>query len=176
MTAAAVEALIALGGNIGDVRATFDRAVSMLCDGAAIRLKKRSSDYRTPPWGVTDQPPFINAVIAIATALSPHELLSRMQDTERALGRDRAHERRWGPRTIDLDLITYGDVTLNDAALTLPHPRLFGRAFVLVPLAEIAPDAVIRGVRVADALGRVDASGIEKLRAKSPRGTPLARF
>ena len=163
MTAAPVEAFIALGGNIGDVRATFDRAVAMLCDGTAIRLKRRSSDYRTPPWGVTDQPPFINAVIAVATSLSPRELLVRMQDTERALGRDRAHERRWGPRTVDLDLITYDDVTLDDAALTLPHPRLFERAFVLVPLAEIAPDAVIGGVRVAEALGRVDASGIEKL-------------
>jgi 2-amino-4-hydroxy-6-hydroxymethyldihydropteridine diphosphokinase len=163
MTAAAVEAFIALGGNIGDVRATFDRAVAMLCDGTAIRLKKRSSDYRTPPWGLTDQPPFINAVIAVATALSPHELLSRMQDTERALGRHRSHERRWGPRTVDLDLITYDDVILNDADLTLPHPRLFERSFVLVPLAEIAPDVVIGGVRVAKALERVDASGIEKL-------------
>jgi 2-amino-4-hydroxy-6-hydroxymethyldihydropteridine diphosphokinase len=163
MTAVLVEAFIALGGNIGDVRATFDRAVAMLCDGTAIRLKKRSSDYRTPPWGVTDQPPFINAVIAVATSLSPHAIFSRMQDTERALGRDRAHERRWGPRTVDLDLITYDEMTLNDATLTLPHPRLFERAFVLVPIAEIAPDAFIGGVRVAEALGRVDAGGIEKL-------------
>jgi 2-amino-4-hydroxy-6-hydroxymethyldihydropteridine diphosphokinase len=163
MSTVLVEAFIALGGNIGDVRATFDRAVAMLCDGTAIRLKKRSSDYRTPPWGVTDQPPFINAVIAVATSLSPHAIFSRMQDTERALGRDRAHERRWGPRTVDLDLISYDEVTLNDAALTLPHPRLFERAFVLVPLAEIAPGAVIGGVRVVEALRRLDASGIEKL-------------
>jgi 2-amino-4-hydroxy-6-hydroxymethyldihydropteridine diphosphokinase len=102
-------------------------------------------------------------VIAVATSLSPHAIFSRMQDTERALGRDRAHERRWGPRTVDLDLITYDEMTLNDATLTLPHPRLFERAFVLVPIAEIAPDAFIGGVRVAEALGRVDAGGIEKL-------------
>jgi 2-amino-4-hydroxy-6-hydroxymethyldihydropteridine diphosphokinase len=163
MTAAAVEAFIALGGNIGDVRSTFDRAVAMLCDGETTRLTRRSSDYRTPPWGVTDQPPFVNALIAVATSLPPHDLLARMQNTERALGRDRAHERRWGPRTIDLDLIGYDEVALNDATLTLPHPRLFERAFVLVPLAEIAPDALVSGIRVADALGRLDASGIEKL-------------
>ncbi len=125
----------------------------MLCDGDTARLSRRSSDYRTPPWGVTDQPPFFNAVIAVATSLPPHGLLACMQDTERALGRDRAHERRWGPRTIDLDLIGYDEAALNDATLTLPHPRLFERAFVLVPLAEIAPDVLISGVRVADALG-----------------------
>ena len=83
------EALIALGGNVGDVRATFDRAVAMLCDGAEVRLLARSSDYRTPPWGVTDQPPFINAVIAVATALPPRDLLARALDVERAFGRDR---------------------------------------------------------------------------------------
>ncbi len=119
--------------------------MAMLCDGAAVRLLARSSDYRTPPWGVTDQPPFINAVIAVATSLGPHELFSRALAVERALGRDRRRERRWGPRTIDLDLLAYDDLELNDADLTLPHPRLFERAFVLVPLAEIAPDRVIAG-------------------------------
>jgi 2-amino-4-hydroxy-6-hydroxymethyldihydropteridine diphosphokinase len=157
------EAFIALGGNVGDVRATFDRAIALFCDGVAVRLTARSSDYRTPPWGVTDQPPFINAVIAVATTLKPHALLQRMQDCERALGRDRAHERHWGPRPIDLDLLAYDDVVLNDATLTLPHPRMFERAFVLVPLAEIAPDRVIGGIRMREALKQVDAAGIEKL-------------
>jgi len=161
------QALIALGGNIGDVRATFDRAIAMLCDGAAVRLKARSSDYRTPPWGVTDQPSFINAVIAVDTSLAPHALLGRAQDCERALGRDRAREIRRGPRTIDLDLLAYDDVALDDAMLTLPHPRLFERAFVLVPLAEIAPDQVIAGVRVREALARLDVTGIEKLEQSS---------
>jgi 2-amino-4-hydroxy-6-hydroxymethyldihydropteridine diphosphokinase len=135
----------------------------MLCDGAEVRLTARSSDYRTPPWGVTDQSPFINAVIAVSTTLAPHALLTRAQECERALGRDRAHERHWGPRSIDLDLLAYEDVVLNDATLTLPHPHLFERAFVLVPLAEIAPDRVIGGIRVRDALARVDATGIAKL-------------
>jgi 2-amino-4-hydroxy-6-hydroxymethyldihydropteridine diphosphokinase len=157
------EAFIALGGNVGDVRSTFDQAIAMLCDGRAIRLKARSSDYRTPPWGVTDQPPFVNAVIAVDTSLSPHELLARAKECERALGRDRAREQRWGPRTIDIDLLAFDDVAINDAELILPHPRLFERGFVLVPLAEIAPNLEIDGVAVQDALSRVDQSGIEKL-------------
>ena len=157
------EAFIALGGNVGDVRSTFNSAIAMLCDGPEARLLARSSDYRTPPWGVTDQPPFVNAVIAVSTTLAPHALLTRAQECERALGRDRAHERHWGSRSIDLDLLAYDDVVLNDATLTLPHPHLFERAFVLVPLAEIAPDRVIGGIRVRDALARVDATGIAKL-------------
>jgi 2-amino-4-hydroxy-6-hydroxymethyldihydropteridine diphosphokinase len=157
------EALIALGGNVGDVRSTFNRAVAMLCDGGEVRFLARSSNYRTPPWGVTDQPPFVNAVIAVATSLSPHDLLARALKVERAFGRDRERERRWGPRTLDLDLLAYDDLVLHSPDLTLPHPRLFERAFVLVPLAEIAPDRVIAGVRVSDALKRIDTGGIEKL-------------
>jgi 2-amino-4-hydroxy-6-hydroxymethyldihydropteridine diphosphokinase len=157
------EALIALGGNLGDVRATLDKAIALLCDGGEVRLTARSSDYATPPWGVVDQPPFVNLCIAVETQLAPRDLFARMQAIERALGRDHATERRWGPRSIDLDLLAYDDVALNDPDLTLPHPRLFERAFVLVPLAEIAPDRVIAGIRVRDALGRVDAAGIEKL-------------
>jgi 2-amino-4-hydroxy-6-hydroxymethyldihydropteridine diphosphokinase len=159
------EAFIALGGNVGNVRATFDSAIAILCDGSEMRLLARSSDYQTPPWGVTDQPPFVNAVITVSTALAPRALLTRAQACERALGRDRAKEQHWGPRTIDLDILAYDDLVLNDATLTLPHPHLFERAFVLVPLAEIAPDRVIAGIRVSDALKRVDAASIEKLPA-----------
>jgi 2-amino-4-hydroxy-6-hydroxymethyldihydropteridine diphosphokinase len=157
------EAFIALGGNVGDVRSTFDQAIALLCDSRAIWLKARSSDYRTPPWGVTDQPPFVNAVIAVATSLGPRDLLARAKECERALGRDRPRERRWGPRTIDIDLLAYEDVAINDAELILPHPRLFERGFVLVPLAEIAPDREIDGVVIRDALSKVDQTGIEKL-------------
>jgi 2-amino-4-hydroxy-6-hydroxymethyldihydropteridine diphosphokinase len=159
------EAFIALGGNLGDVRTTFERAIARLCNGDAVRLLARSSDYRTPPWGVTDQPPFINAAVAVSTALSPHELLARTKATERALGRDSARERHWGPRPIDLDILAYDDIKLHDPDLTLPHPYMFERAFVLVPLAEIAPDHTIAGIRVRDALARIDAKGIEKLPA-----------
>jgi 2-amino-4-hydroxy-6-hydroxymethyldihydropteridine diphosphokinase len=160
---ASAEAFIALGGNVGDVRATFDRAIALLCEDGATRLTARSSDYRTPPWGVTDQPSFINAVIAVATTLSPPALLARALDVERMLGRDRSRERRWGPRTIDIDLLAYDDLAVAEPDLSLPHLRMFERAFVLVPLAEIAPDRMIGGVRVGDALTRVDAGEIEKL-------------
>jgi 2-amino-4-hydroxy-6-hydroxymethyldihydropteridine diphosphokinase len=157
------EALLALGGNVGDVRATLDRAVALLCDGRAVRLLARSGDYRTPPWGVEDQPAFVNLCIAVATRLSPRALLARALEVEAALGRDRARERRWGPRAIDIDLIAYDEVTLEEPDLTLPHPRALERAFVLTPLAEIAPNRMIAGTTVAAALARLDRRGIERL-------------
>jgi 2-amino-4-hydroxy-6-hydroxymethyldihydropteridine diphosphokinase len=157
------DALVALGGNLGDVRDALDRVVAAFCDGREVRLLARSSDYRTPPWGVEDQPPFVNLAIAVATSLAPHALLARAQAVERAFGRERAKERRWGPRPVDIDLIAYDDLDLDTPDLTLPHPRLFERAFVLVPLAEIVPERVIGGIKVRDALARVDAKGIEKL-------------
>ena len=158
-------AYLALGGNVGDSRAILERALALLCDGSDVRLVARSADYRTPPWGVTEQPPFVNLCIAVDTALTPQQLLARAQDVERALGRDRAREQRWGPRTADIDLIAYDCVTLVDGDLVLPHPRLFERAFVLVPLAEIAPDLIIAGTRVADAAVRFAHEPIEKLPA-----------
>jgi 2-amino-4-hydroxy-6-hydroxymethyldihydropteridine diphosphokinase len=157
------EALVAFGGNVGDVRDTIDRAIARLCDGKIIRLLARSFDYETPPWGVTDQPPFVNCVISVETALTPHDLLKRAQIIEVALGRDRAKETRWGPRTIDIDLLTYADIQLDTPELTLPHPRLFERAFMLLPLADIAPDRMISGRRVRDALLRVDLRGNVRL-------------
>ena len=160
---ALAEALLALGGNVGDVRTSFERAIAELCRDDAVRLTARSADYRTPPWGVTEQAPFVNAVIAVATSLSPHGLLARAQACERALGRNRALERRWGPRAIDIDLLAYDDLVLIDRDLILPHPHMLERAFVLVPLAELAPDRLIAGIRVGDALKRVDATGIERL-------------
>lgn len=157
-------AFIAFGGNVGAARETLARAIAKFCDGAQVRLIARSSDYETPPWGVTDQPPFINACIAIETALSPHNLLARAHEVERASGRDRGKEQHWGPRPLDIDIIAYGELTLNDPDLTLPHPRLFERAFVLVPLVEIAPDAVIAGRSLRDALAKLDQDGIERLK------------
>jgi 2-amino-4-hydroxy-6-hydroxymethyldihydropteridine diphosphokinase len=157
------EALVGLGGNIGDVRATLDRAVEAFCDGVDVRLVAQSSDYLTPPWGVVDQPPFVNRCVAVATVLAPRVLLGHALAVERSLGRDRAREQRWGPRPIDIDLLSYDDVMMEEPGLTLPHPRLFERAFVLVPLAEIVPDRVIAGVRVRDAVARVDTRGVERL-------------
>ena len=157
------EALLALGGNVGDVRATLDAAVARLCDGKTVTLVARASDYRTPPWGVTDQAPYVNSAVRVTTTLSPQALLARVLEVERALGRDRSREQRWGPRPVDIDIIAYDDVSVNEPRLTLPHPRVFERGFVLVPLAEIAPDRTIAGVRIADALARVGTGGIERL-------------
>jgi 2-amino-4-hydroxy-6-hydroxymethyldihydropteridine diphosphokinase len=157
------EALLALGGNLGDARETLARAIAALTEAGDIRLQARSSDYMTPPWGVEDQPPFVNLCIAVNTALTPQALLARAQAVERAFGRDRSGEQRWGPRTLDIDILTYDDLVLNEPELTLPHPRLFERAFVLVPLAEIAPDLLIAGIRVRDALARLDTTGIKRL-------------
>src|ERR1700730_456585 len=102
---AMAEALIAMGGNLGSVRATLDRAVAVLCDGREVRLLARSSDYRTPPWGMVDQPAFINACLAVATTLPPRARLEPAHAIERGFGRDRASEQHWGPRTVDIDLL-----------------------------------------------------------------------
>jgi 2-amino-4-hydroxy-6-hydroxymethyldihydropteridine diphosphokinase len=155
--------LIALGGNVGDVRATFEKAIANICGMAQAALVARSSDYTTAPWGEEDQPPFINACIEIETALDPHALLFVLHKVERKFGRDRAKERRWGPRTLDLDMIAYDDMSIDKVELTLPHPRLFERAFVLMPLAEIDPDRLIRGRRIKDALADLSIEGIERL-------------
>ena len=156
-------AVIALGGNVGDVRATFKKAIAHICGMAQAALLARSSDYATPPWGEEDQPRFINACIEIETDLDPHALLFTLHKIEQKFGRDRANEKRWGPRSLDLDLIAYDDVKLDKPELTLPHPRLFERAFVLIPLAEIAPERIIAGRNVKDALAQLSIDGIERL-------------
>jgi 2-amino-4-hydroxy-6-hydroxymethyldihydropteridine diphosphokinase len=155
--------LIALGGNVGDVRDTFRKAIANICGMTQAALIARSSDYVTPPWGEEKQDRFINACIEIDTALDPHALLFTLHKIEKKFGRERAKETRWGPRTLDLDIIAYDDVKLDKPELTLPHPRLFERAFVLVPLAEIVPDRVIGGRKVSDALAGVSTAGIERL-------------
>jgi 2-amino-4-hydroxy-6-hydroxymethyldihydropteridine diphosphokinase len=156
-------ALIALGGNVGDVRTTFKRAIVDICDKAQADLRARSSDYATPPWGDEQQARFINACIEIETGLAPLALLKVLQSVEQAFGRERSKQRPWGPRTLDLDLIAFDDVAIALPELTLPHPRLFERAFVLVPLAEIAPDRLIAGQNVRTALAKLPTDGIERL-------------
>jgi 2-amino-4-hydroxy-6-hydroxymethyldihydropteridine diphosphokinase len=158
-------AWVAFGGNVGDVRTTVDRALAALDAVPGIRVLSRSGFYRTPAWGCTEQPDFINGVAALQTTLPPGELLGVLLATEQRFGRVRAEDTpRWGPRTLDLDLLACGDAVLEEPGLSLPHPRLHERAFVLVPLAEIAPDLVVPGRgRVADLLAAVDAAGIEAI-------------
>ena len=131
-------AYVGIGANIGDARSNVERAVDVL--GEAGFVARRSSLYRTRPWGKTDQPPFVNAVVLLETPRAPRALLAVLADIEQRLGR-RAGE-RWGPRAIDLDLLTYDDLRVDEPGLRLPHRYLPERAFVLVPLAEI--DANIR--------------------------------
>src|SRR4026207_1935064 len=127
------DVLIALGGNVGDGRGTFQKAIPKICGMKHAALLARSSDYTTPPWGEEHQAPFTNACIEIETSLDPHALLFTLHKIEKKFGRDRAHETRWGPRTLDLDLIAYDDVRLEKPELTLPHTTTFEGAFVLGP-------------------------------------------
>ncbi|MCP3054687.1 2-amino-4-hydroxy-6-hydroxymethyldihydropteridine diphosphokinase [Aurantimonas sp. LRZ36] len=135
---------------------------------AALRLIDARADtrvvvvsrlYRTPPWGKTDQPFFFNACAAIETTLGPREVLDLCLETERAFKRERRE--RWGPRTLDLDVLDYDGMPYEDAALTLPHPRVSERAFVIVPLADIAPDLRFGECTVTEWVARVDRDGIE---------------
>ena len=155
-----MKAWLGIGSNIGDMAAMLDRAVDKLAAIPGIRVVARSPDYRTPPWGKTDQPWFLNGAVAIETNLDPHALLDACQGIERDLGRIR--EERWGPRIIDIDVLAYEGAAVEDERLVLPHRYVRERAFVLVPLNEIAPDLTIGGEKVSDALAKLDQTGIAR--------------
>lgn len=129
-------AYLGLGSNLGDRAGYLRQALVLLAETVVVTTV--SSLYETAPWGLREQPPFLNAACEIRTALEPHELLRAAQRIEAALGRER--RQRWGPRTLDVDILLYGDRIVETEALTIPHPLLAERAFVLAPLAEIAPD------------------------------------
>ena len=154
-------AYLGLGGNLGDPAAAMAAALRALDADPGISVAVVSSLYRTPPWGVADQPDFLNAVAAVDTALSPRQLLARCLDVERALKRVR--DIRWGPRIIDIDILLYGDETIGEEGLQVPHPRMTSRAFVMVPLAEIAPRARVETKTAAEWLPSLDASQIVRL-------------
>src|SRR5271166_528260 len=144
-----VRVVLALGGNVGDKAATLRRALRALGEEPGIELTAVSRLYRTAPWGKTDQDWFVNACALAWTGLAPEALLDRVKALEIQLGRGPGE--RWGPRIIDIDIIAYGDLALETPRLKLPHPEVLNRAFVLTPLAEIAPDFAIRGRRVGEA-------------------------
>ncbi|WP_078057979.1 2-amino-4-hydroxy-6-hydroxymethyldihydropteridine diphosphokinase [Rhizobium rhizosphaerae] len=154
-------ALLGLGGNIGDSRALLAEALRRLDALDHCRVLAVSRLFRTPPWGVTDQAWFTNACAAVETDLAAEALLEACLATERAMKRERIA--RWGPRTVDIDLLTYGDLRLDTPALTLPHPRMAERAFVLLPLADIAPGFILEGRSIAERAARTDAEGIAPL-------------
>ena len=143
-------AYVGVGANLGDRRATIEEAIALL-EGVVATSELRETD----PVGVTDQPAFLNGAVAIETDLLPRELLDQLLAVERRLGRERRE--RWGPRTIDLDLLLYGDQTIDEPGLTVPHPRLPERRFALEPLAELDPELLVPGRgRVSDLLAKLD--------------------
>ncbi len=152
-------AYLSLGANLGDPAVAIRRAISLLAECEGVQLVSCSRLYRTPPWGDTDQNWFVNACIAIETGLTPHGLLQACQHIERRMGRERT--RKWGPRLIDIDILAIDGVSLTDPDLVLPHPYAHERAFVLMPLNDIASDLMLHGRRVADWLETADRAGIE---------------
>jgi 2-amino-4-hydroxy-6-hydroxymethyldihydropteridine diphosphokinase len=158
-------AFLGVGGNIGDPRATMAAALAMLATDPEITVEAVSSLYSTPPWGITDQPDFLNAAAEVRTSLAPRALLERCLATEQDL--QRVRDVRWGPRSVDLDVLIYGDLEIDEPGLELPHPRMMDRAFVLVPLLEIAPDLAIGGVRLDRRLADLGREGIELVEGPS---------
>lgn len=161
--AARWDAVLGLGSNMGDKAANLERAIALLTERGDVRLVARSRFYRTAPWGVVDQDWFVNACIGVATALTPRELLARCQEVEARMGRVRRIH--WGPRVIDVDILLYRDRVIAEPDLVVPHPRIGERGFVLVPLAEVAPEARIPptapgGRTVRDLLAAIDASDV----------------
>ncbi|PKM07248.1 MAG: 2-amino-4-hydroxy-6-hydroxymethyldihydropteridine diphosphokinase [Gammaproteobacteria bacterium HGW-Gammaproteobacteria-4] len=158
-----IDAFIGLGGNQGDVPAAFAAATVALAALPHTQLVRVSSNFRTPAWGNAAQADFINAAAHVQTTLAARALLDALLDIERQHGRMRDGE-RWGPRTLDLDLLLYGDLCCDLPGLHLPHPEMHRRAFVLVPLAQIAPDIIVPGQgRVVDLLAPLDTDAITAL-------------
>ena len=152
-----MRAYVGLGSNLGDREGTIRRAVELLGEQPGIEIVAVSTLRDTDPVGYEDQPRFLNGAVALEVDLSARALLDELLEIERELGRDRSRETRWGPRTIDLDLLLYGEETVDEPGLTVPHPRLAERQFVLEPLSELDPDLTLpdgRAVRdlVAPAL------------------------
>ncbi len=159
-----VVACVGLGANLGDAPASVRAAMQALAQLPHCRLRAASKLYRTPAWGKEDQPDFINAAVALDTTLPAPQLLEQLLSTEQVFGRVRLPGERWGPRTLDLDLLLYGTEVIDLPQLKVPHPHLHERAFALLPLAEVAPDAVIPGHgTVRDALAAIQACGISPI-------------
>jgi 2-amino-4-hydroxy-6-hydroxymethyldihydropteridine diphosphokinase len=154
--------LLSFGGNLGDPVSAILTAYEALQERGFHDLK-RSHFYRTKPWGLTDQPDFINSCAEAVTFLSPEDVLSVMQQLEYEAG-PRKPDLKWGPRVLDIDLLSYEDQVHDSPHLTLPHPHLWERAFVLVPLLDLGKDRVILGRSLREAVKNVDLTGIERLK------------
>lgn len=155
-----IAATLGLGGNLGDPVTAFAAALARLRTHAAVELKATSSVWRTAPWGKLDQPEFRNMAVLIETSLSADDLLALCLDIERQSGRERRE--RWGPRTLDIDILTYGGETIDRPGLQVPHPRIAERAFVLAPLAEIAPGIMVESRDVAELLAAIASQDVSR--------------
>lgn len=156
-------AWIGLGGNRGNSVTLLESALSLIGSSGGISLLRHSKLYRSAPWGVADQPDFFNAVAELDTQMQPLQLLLFLQKIETDFGRERG-DLRWGPRCIDLDLLTYNDLVLRSKDLQIPHPRMHQRAFVLVPILELDPDFRIPGRgKAADCLNRIGLREVESV-------------
>jgi 2-amino-4-hydroxy-6-hydroxymethyldihydropteridine diphosphokinase len=152
---------LSLGGNLGDPAGAMGEALHLLDADADTEVIAVSSLYQTPPWGRLDQPDFLNIAAELRTSRTPRAFLELCLDVERRLKRERRE--RWGPRLIDIDILLFGGLALHEPGLDIPHPRMTERAFVLVPLAEIAPNLEIGGKPIAFHLDTLDHAGIERL-------------
>jgi 2-amino-4-hydroxy-6-hydroxymethyldihydropteridine diphosphokinase len=154
-------AFLGLGGNLGDPRSAMASALQAIDAVPEIAVRAVSSLYKTPPWGKTDQPDFLNAVACVETRLKPRALLEACLAAEKALKRVRLE--RWGPRVIDIDVLWFEGRTVDEPGLQIPHPRMLERAFVMAPLAEIVPDLMLDDRSAGAIAEALDRSGIEKV-------------
>lgn len=153
-----MRAYVGVGANLGDRERTIRRAIDILAAQPGIELVGVSPLRETEPWGPVEQPAYLNGAVALDTELAPRDLLDVLLDVEQSLGRDRSTEVRFGPRTLDLDLLVHGDLVHDEPGLTLPHPRLHERRFALEPLADLDPELVVPGWgTVSELLASLDA-------------------
>lgn len=159
---------IGLGGNTGDPPANLQRAIAAIDAMPGTRVLARSRLYRSPAWGGVPQPDYTNAVVEVRTGLCARDLLQALLALEQAFGRDRRTAQRWGPRPLDCDILLYGDLHIDDPDLRVPHPRMAERAFVLLPLLELAPDLLIPGLgRIEPLVAALDGHDTHPLQAGS---------
>lgn len=155
-----VKAFLSLGSNMGDRLEYLSKAIDKIAQIQGCNILNKSSIYETEPWGYENQEAFLNLCISIETSLSPYELLESLQTIELEL--DRVRKIHWGPRTIDIDILLFDDIICEDDKLTIPHPRMRERVFVLIPLYDIEKNLIIDGIKLEDLINKIDTRGIKE--------------
>lgn len=155
-----VKAFLSLGSNMGDRLEYLSKAIDKIAEIQGCNILNKSRVYETEPWGYENQEAFLNLCISIETSLPPYELLESLQTIELEL--DRVRKIHWGPRTIDIDILLFDDIICEDDKLTIPHPRMRERAFVLIPLYDIEKNLIIDGIKLEDLINKIDTRGIKE--------------